>query len=46
MATPGFPGAKISLKEDNMLTLFTVVEVMLMPPIHRTQAATRTTTTI
>ena len=45
MAALGHPGAKISLKEDVVPTLFPVVEAMLMPPIPRTQAATRTSTT-
>ena len=34
-----------SLKEDDVPTLFPLVEAMLMPPIHRTQAATRALTT-
>ena len=39
-AALGYPGAKIYLKEDDVLTLFPLVEAMLMPPIHRTQTAT------
>ena len=34
-AALGYPGAKISLKEDDVSTLFPVVEAMLMPPIRR-----------
>ena len=45
MAALSYPGAKISLKENDVPTLFPVVEAMLMPPIHRTQAATRVSTT-
>ena len=41
VAALGHPGAKISLKEDVVPTLFPAVEAMLMPPIRRTQAATR-----
>ena len=44
MEALGYPGAKISLKED-VPTLFPVVEAMLMPPIHRTQAAIRASMT-
>ena len=44
-AALGYPVAKISLEQDDMLTLFLVVEAMLMPPIHRTQAATQASTT-
>ena len=40
-AALGYLVAKISLKEDDVPTLFPVVEAMLMPPICRTQAATR-----
>ena len=40
MVTLGYPGAKISLKEDGVLTLFLVVEAMLMPPIRRTSTTT------
>ena len=40
MAALGYLGAKISLKEDVVPTLFQVVEAMLMPSICRTQAAT------
>ena len=32
-AALGYPGAKISLKEEDVPTLFPVVEAMLMPPI-------------
>ena len=42
---PGEPGAKISLKEDDVHTLFPVVEAVLIPPMRRTQAATRASTT-
>ena len=42
----GYPGAKISLKEDDVPTLYTVAEAMLMPPIRKTQAATRASTTV
>ena len=45
MVVLGYPAAKISLKEDIVPTLFPVVEAMLMPSIHRTQAATRASTT-
>ena len=34
------PGANISLKEDDVHTLFPVVEAMLMPPIRRTSTTT------
>ena len=44
MAALGYTGAKISLKEDVVPPLFTVVEAMLMPSIRRTQAATRAST--
>ena len=44
-AALGYPGAKISLKEDDVPTLFPVVEAMLMPQIRRTQAATRASMT-
>ena len=40
MAALGYPGAKISLKEDDVPTLFPVVEAMLMPPIRRTGSDT------
>ena len=36
----GYPDAKISLKVDDVPTLFPVVEAMLIPPVRRTQAAT------
>ena len=36
MVALGYPGAKISLKEDDVPRLFPVVEGVLMPPIHRT----------
>ena len=36
----GYPGAKISLKEDDVPTLFPVVEAMIMPPIRRTATTT------
>ena len=42
VAVMGYPGAKISLKEDDVPTLFPVVEAMFMPPIRRTQATTTT----
>ena len=45
MAALGYPDVKISLKEDDVLTLFPVVEAKLMPPIRRTQATTRASTT-
>ena len=45
-AALGYPGAKISLSKDDVPTLFPVVEAMLMPPICRTQAATRASTTM
>ena len=45
MAALGYPRAKICMKEDDVPTLFPVVEAMLMPLIRRTQAATRTSTT-
>ena len=35
-----YPGAKICLKEDDVPTLFPVVEAMLMPPIRRTSTTT------
>ena len=44
-AALGYPGANISLKEDDVPTLFPVVEAIMMPPIHRTQAATRASKT-
>ena len=40
MATQGYTGAKISLKEDDVPTFFQVVEAMLMPPIRRTSTTT------
>ena len=40
MVVLSYPGAKISLKEDNVSTLFTVVEAMLVPPIRRTSTIT------
>ena len=40
MAALGYPGAKISLKEDDVPTLFPVVEAMLMPSIRRTSTTT------
>ena len=36
----GYPGAKISLKQDDVPTLFPVVEVMLTLPIHRSSTTT------
>ena len=36
IAALGYPGAKISLKEDAVLTLFLIVEAVLMPSICRT----------
>ena len=44
VAAMGYPGAKFS-KEEDVPTLSPVVEAMLMPPIRRTQAATRASTT-
>ena len=35
-----YPGAKTSLKENDVPTLFPVVEAMLMPPIRRTATTT------
>ena len=40
VAALGYPDAKMSLKEDDVPTLFPVVEAMLMSSIHRTLAAT------
>ena len=40
MAALGYPCAKISLKEDDVPTLFPVVEAMLMPPMRRTSTIT------
>ena len=40
MIALGYPGAKICLKEDDVPTLFPVVEAMLMPPIRRTSTTT------
>ena len=45
MAALGYPAAKISLKEDDVPTLFPVVEAMLMPSIRGTQAETWASTT-
>ena len=45
MAALVYLGAKVSLKEDDVPTLFLVVEAILMPPIRRTQAATRASMT-
>ena len=45
MAAVVYTGAKISLKEDVVPTLFPVVEVMSMPSTRKTQAATRASTT-
>ena len=45
MAALGYHGAKISLKEDFVPTLFPVAEAMWMPPIRRSQAATRASMT-
>ena len=44
-AALGYLGAKFSLKEDDVSTLFPAVEAMLMSPIRRTQAVTRALTT-
>ena len=44
MAALGYPGAKISLKEDVVPTLFPAVEAMLIS-ICRRQAATQASTT-
>ena len=46
MAALGYPGAKISSKENVVLTLFPVVEAMMMPSIRRTQAVARASTTM
>ena len=43
--SPGLSCAKISLKEDDVPTLFAVPEAILMSPIRRIQAATRASTT-
>ena len=40
MSALGYPGAKMSLKEDDVPKLFPVVEAMLMPLIHRTSTTT------
>ena len=40
MAALGYHGVKISLKEDVVPTLFPIVEAVLKPSFHRTQAAT------
>ena len=40
MIALGYPGAKICLKEEDVPTLFTVVEAILMPPIRRTSTTT------
>ena len=45
VAALNYPGAKISLEEEYVPTLFPVVEAMLMPSIRRTQAATQASTT-
>ena len=45
MAALGYPGVKISLKQDDVPTLLPVVASMLKPSIRRTQAATRASTT-
>ena len=45
MAVLGYPGAKISLKDDVVPTLFPVVDAMLLPSIRITQAATLASTT-
>ena len=37
-AALGYPGVKISLKEDDVPTLFPAVEAILMPPIRRTDS--------
>ena len=44
MAALGYPGDKISLKEDDVPTLFQ--KAMLMPSICITQAATRASKTM
>ena len=41
-----YTGSKISLQEDDVPTLFLVVEAMLMPPFRRTLAVTWTSTTM
>ena len=40
-AALGYPDAKISLIEDDVATLFPVVEAMLIPPIRRTTSCQR-----
>ena len=40
VVAPGDPGAKITLKDDDVPTLFPVVEAVLMPPIRRTSTTT------
>ena len=40
-AALGHPDAKISLIEDDVATLFPVVEAMLIPPIRRTTSCQR-----
>ena len=45
MTVLGYLGAKISLKEDDVPTLFPVVKAILMPSIHKTQARTRASMT-
>ena len=44
-AALGYLSAKISLKEEDVPTLFPVVEAMLISPIHRTQAGKRASAT-
>ena len=45
MAALGNLGAKISMKKDDVATLFPVVKATLMPPVRRTRAATPASTT-
>ena len=47
MTVLGYPGAKMSLKEDDVPILFIVLEAVLTPSIRRTrtQSATRAATT-
>ena len=40
MVALGYPSDQISLKEDDVPTLFPVLEAMLMPQVHRTSMTT------
>ena len=44
-AALGYPATKINLKDDDVPTLFPVVEAMLIPLIRRTLAVTKSSTT-